>query len=157
MKRAVIYYSLTDNTKEGAEYLASELGADLFRIETMKPMPADFKKQIFVGGMQSVFGMTPKILGVPADVDAYDEIIVGGPVWASVIAAPVNTLLKKYGIAKKVTAVFTYSGGGDNEKCIASLAKVLPNMKANVALADRNHDTAAENESKLQNFAKEIC
>ena len=156
MSKLIIYYSLSNNTQEAAEYLARELGADLSRIELVKPMPDDFKKQILVGGMQSTFNMTPKIKGVPSNIDEYEEIIVGGPIWAGKIAAPINTFIKKYHIAEKVTAVFTCSGGGDNDKCIALLEKILPNMKANVPLADRSHNTAVDNIEKLKNFVEVI-
>lgn len=156
MKRAIIYYSLSDNTKEAAEYLANKLNIDVFRIELVKPMPKDFKKQILVGGMQSSFGMTPKISGVPENIGDYEDIIIGTPIWAGKVASPINTLLKKYNVADKVTSVFTFSGGGDNDKCILDLAGRLKNMKANVALADRSNQLAEGNVEKLDKFLEEI-
>lgn len=156
MKRAVIYYSLTNNTKETAEYIAKEIGADIFAIETVKPMPDSFGKQILLGGMQSCMGMTPKIKDISADFEQYDEIILGTPIWAGKAAAPINTLLKKYRIADKITAVFTYSGGGDNDKCISSLEKKLKNLKMNVAFADQKSEAAGSNHEKLEKFVEDI-
>ena len=156
MKRIIIYYSLTDNTKNAAERLAELLNADLCRIETVKPMPSDKEKQMIIGGMKAVFGMRPEIKGVPQNISTYDEIIVGTPVWAGKNAPAVNTLLKNKQIKEKVKSVFTLSGGGDNDKCVARLRKMLPNLKHTAALADRNHETACYNEEKLCAFAKEI-
>lgn len=156
MKRAVVYYSLTDNTKEAAEYIAGKIDADLYKIELVKPMPSSFGKQIFLGGMQSSMGMTPKIKEIPIDVEKYDEIIIGTPIWAGNAASPINTLLKKYNVADKITAVFTFSGGGDNDKCILALEKVLKNMKTNVALADRKSDLSSSNQEKLDKFIEEL-
>ena len=156
MKRAIVYYSLSDNTKEAAEYLGGKMGVDVFRIEPVKPMPDTFKKQILVGGMQSSFGLSPAIKGVPENISEYDEIIVGVPIWAGKAAAPINTLIKKYKIADKITAVFTFSGGGDNDKCIEALSKKLSNLKVNVALADRSNAAAENNTSKLDEFAEKI-
>lgn len=156
MKRAIVYYSLSNNTKEAAEYLAEKTGADLFRIEPVKPMPDTFKKQILVGGMQSSFGLKPAIKGVPENIAEYDEIIMGAPIWAGKAAAPINTLLAKYNIADKVTTVFTFSGGGDNDKCIEALAKKLPNMKTNVALADRSNAKSENNEKCLENLVSSL-
>ena len=156
MKRAVIYYSLTNNTKEAAEYIAEKIGADLFQVELVKPMPEDFKKQIFIGGMQTCMGMTPKIKNIAADFSQYDEIIIGAPIWAGKAAAPMNTLLKKYKIADKVTAVFTFSGGGDNDNCILALNKKLKNIKMNVALADRKSELASQNQEKIEKFVENI-
>lgn len=157
MKRIVIYYSLTNNTKEAAEYIAEKLGADLSRIELVKPMPESFGKQMMIGGMQASFGMTPKVNGVPSNISEYDEIILGTPIWAGKVASPINTLLKKYRVSDKVTAVFTFSGGGDNDKCMLALRKKLNNIKTSIALADRSNEIAGKNQEKLDKFVSEIC
>lgn len=156
MKRAVIYFSLSGNTKEAAEYIGKELNADIFQIEYVKPFPKTFKKQIMLGGMQSSLGLMPKIKGVPEDLSVYDEIILGTPIWAGKAAAPINTLINKYKVNDKIKAVFTFSGGGDNEKCLFALAKALHGVKAQVALADRSNKLASENKEKLVKFVKEI-
>lgn len=156
MKRAIVYYSLTDNTKEAAEIIAKDLGVDLYRIDTVKPMPKDKDKQMMYGGMQAVFGMCPDIKGIPDDIQYFDNIIIGTPIWAGKIAPAINTLLKSYEIREKVTAVFTFSGGGDNDKCIARLQKKLPNLTNTVALADRNNKIASENMNKINSFIKEL-
>lgn len=156
MKRAVIFYSLSNNTKEAAEYISDKLGADLFHIELKKPMPDSFNKQILLGGMQSSMGMTPRIKEISINIDDYDEIILGTPIWAGKAAAPINTLLKNYKVADKITAVFTFSGGGDNDKCISALKEKLNNLKINVALADRKSEAAKLNQEKLDEFVKQL-
>ena len=138
MKRAIIYYSLTGNTMGGAEKLAELLDADIYRIETIKPMPSDKTKQMMIGGMKAIFGMCPEIKGVPENTELYDEFIIGTPIWAGKHAPAVNTLLKNKKITEKITAVFTFSGGGDNDKCIEILTKMLPKLNHTAALADRS-------------------
>lgn len=152
MKRAIVYYSLTDNTKEMAEIIAKKSGDDLYRIDTIKPMPKEKEKQMMLGGMKAIFGMCPAIKGMPDDILTYDEIIIGTPIWAGKNAPAINTLLESHEIRDKVTAVFTLSGGGDNDKCIARLKKKLPNLAHTVALADRNNKVASENMDKLNAF-----
>ena len=78
------------------------------------------------------------------------------PVWAGMPASPVNTFIKSYGVADKIDAVFTFSGGGDNDRCLLQLSKSLKNLKNQVALADRNSDKAKDNEEKLDKFVMEI-
>ena len=156
MSKAVIYYSLTGNTKEAAKEIARKLGAKLFEIDLAKPLPRKPAAKMLVGGMQSTFGRTPKIKGVPDNIDYYDEIILGTPIWAGMPAAPVYTFIKKYGIADKIDAVFTFSGGGDNDRCMAQLSKTLKNIKNEVALADRNSEMAKNNHDKLEKFIMDI-
>ena len=156
MKRAIVYYSLSGNTKEAAEKLAALLQAELIRVETARPMPDSFKSQILKGGFQAAFGIKPRITGLAVRPEEYDELILGTPIWAGLCAAPMNTVLAAKGIAEKVTAVFTLSGGGDNDKCLEALRKKLPNLKHTAALADRKYGKAEENEEKIIAFAEEI-
>jgi len=156
MKRAVIYYSLTENTKEAAEKIAEKLGADLFRIDTVKPMPEEFGKQMMYGGMQATFGLKPEITGVPENVSEYNEIIIGTPIWAGKNTPAINTLLTNKEIRDKVVAVFTLSGGGDNKKCMPKLEKKLANLKHSVALADKKLGKEAESAAKLEAFIEEL-
>lgn len=156
MKRAVIYYSLSGNTKEAAEHIAASLDAELIRIDLLKKLPSNTAGQMMKGGMQVTFGMRPEITGIPEDISTYDEIILGAPVWAGKAASPVNTMLADKKIADKITYVFTLSGGGDNDKCIKALSGVLPKLKGNVALADRKNELSKDNNKRLDEFAERI-
>jgi len=156
MKKAIIFYSLTDNTKEAADKIAEKLDADLYRIEMLKSMPAGFSKQMMYGGMLASFGIKPKITGVPDNMSEYDEIIIGTPIWAGKPSPAINSFLKSSEIRKKITAVFTLSGGGDNDKCIEILKKILPNLRNTVALADKKLGIEEENANRLENFINSL-
>jgi len=156
MKRAIIFYSLTEHTKEAADKLAELTGAETFRIQTVVPMPEEMGKQMMTGGMQAVFGICPKITGLPNNLSEYDEIILGTPIWAGKNASPINTLLKDKQLRGKITAVFTFSGGGDNDRCIAGRKKKLVNLKHTVALADKKNELSKGNDAALEAFAGEI-
>ena len=156
MKRAVVFFSLSGNTNEAAKVIARKLGAKIFEIDLVKSLPKNTVRQMLVGGMQSTFGRRPKIKGVPDNIGYYDEIILGMPVWAGMPASPVNTFIKNYGVADKIDAVFTFSGGGDNDRCLAQLSKSLKNLKNQVALADRNSNAAKDNQEKLEKFVMSI-
>lgn len=156
MKRAVIFYSLTDNTKMAAEKISSALSADLIEVKTIKNMPKTFKKQILICGMQSTFGMKPAISGIPENISEYDEIVIGTPIWAGKAASPLNSVLADKVVADKVKAVFTFSGGGDNESCIEALNKAAPNIQHTVALADKNNELSKDNDNKINDFIEKI-
>lgn len=156
MKRAVIYYSLTGNTKQAAEGIAKALNADLFVISTRKKMPKNKMLCIMLGGTQATFGITPDVKGVPENIDDYDEIILGTPIWASKYAPATASLIKDKRITEKVTAVFTFSGGGDNDKCMEKLAPQLPKLKNSVALADRANKLAKTNDDRILDFVNRI-
>lgn len=156
MKRAIIYYSLSNNTKATAEQLADKLEADIYRIDFVKPLPSNKAGQMLEGGRQATFGVKPEITGKPEDISIYDEIIIGTPIWAGKCASPFNTLLDDKALCDKITGVFTYSGGGDNDGCIKNLKSKLNNIKYNVALADSRTKFAANNDAKIEEFLKQI-
>lgn len=156
MKTIVVFYSMEGNTKEAAEKIAVEMGADLLELKPIKPLPTEGGKKFVIGGMKAMFEMCPAIGKIDVDFIKYDRIILGCPVWAGKCAPYINTFLKMKGVKPLVSAVFTCSGGGDNEGCITNLKKRLPNMKQTVALADRSNELAAQNLDKLNGFIEKV-
>lgn len=156
MKKAVVFYSLSGNTQAAAKEIAEGIGADLIELKLVKPFPTEKSKQLALGGMQAMFGMKPAIQELSKNIKEYDVLILGTPIWAGKIAAPVHSFLNKYQILDKIVAVFTFSGGGDNKRCIAKLSKRLPRLKVEVALANRDSDLAIHNADKIHHFIKEV-
>lgn len=156
MKKAVVFYSLSGNTQAAAKEIAEGIGADLIELKLEKPFPTEKSKQLALGGMQAMFGMKPAIQELSKNIKEYDVLILGTPIWAGTIAAPVHSFLNKYQVLDKIVAVFTFSGGGDNKRCIAKLSKRLPRLKVEVALANRDSDLAIHNADKIHHFIKEV-
>ncbi len=156
MKRLVVYYSLSGNTEEAAKQLAGKLGAELLKLETVKPMPKRFAAQILVGGGQVMMNHIPALKPLGKDVGAYDEIILGSPIWNSKGVPAVNAFLRDEAAAAKVTALFFLSGGGETRKGLAAITKKLPNLKHTLSLLDKKHENSKDNAAKLDQFAAEI-
>lgn len=156
MKKAVVFYSLSGNTQAAAKEIAEGIGADLIELKLVKPFPTEKSKQLALGGMQAMFGMKLAIQELSKNIKEYDVLILGTPIWAGTIAAPVHSFLNKYQVLDKIVAVFTFSGGGDNKRCIAKLSKRLPRLKVEVALANRDSDLAIHNADKIHHFIKEV-
>lgn len=152
MKKLVVYYSLSGNTEEAAKKIAEKSGADLLKLQTKKNMPKSFAAQIFVGGGQVMLNHIPELLPYEKDVDAYDEIILGSPIWNSKGVPAVNAFLKNENTAKKVTALFFLSGGGDTKKGLEAITKKLPNLKTTVSLLDKKQPASRDNDSKIEEF-----
>jgi len=156
MKRLVVYYSLSGNTQEAAEKIAKALGADLLKLETVKAMPKRFAAQIFVGGGQVMMNYIPELKPFNTDIDAYDEIILGSPIWNSKGVPAVNAFLKDEKAAAKVSSLFFLSGGGETKKGLDAITKLLPNLVHTVSLLDRKHKDSTENDAKIEAFIASI-
>ena len=156
MKRLVVYYTLSGNTEEAANKIAGALGAEALRIDTAKPMPKSFAAQILVGGGQVAMNHIPKIKPIDVDIDAYDENILGSPIWNSKGVPAINAFLKDTKAAAKVTSLFVLSQSGDISKCIAAITGKLPNLKNTVSLLDSNQGASKDNDSKIEEFVRNI-
>ena len=156
MKRLVVYYSLSGNTEEAARKLAEKFSADLLKLETVKPMPKSFAAQILVGGGQVMFHHVPELKPLEKDISAYDELILGSPIWNSRGVPAVNAFLQDEAAAAKVTALFFLSGGGEVQKGLEAITKLLPNLKHTVSLLDRRHKDSGTNDAKIEQFAAAI-
>lgn len=155
-KRIVVYYSFEGNTKKAAEKIAEGLQSDIWRLKPVKEMPCHGVRKFIFGGMQATFGCSVPIQKIELDMEQYDEIILGTPVWAGKCTPVVNQFLKEINDREKITAVFTCSGGGDNGQCIANLRKKRLSLKHTVALADCNNPLSKENDIKIMNFLEEL-
>ncbi len=156
MKRLVVYYSLSGNTKEAAQKIANKLDADLLELETVKSMPKSFAAQIFVGGGQVMMNHIPKLKPIDKDINNYDDIILGSPIWNSKGVPAINAFLQNENAAKKVTSLFFLSAGGDTKKGLEAITVKLPNLKNKVSLLDRKNENSKDNNSKIEQFVSEI-
>lgn len=125
MKTLVLFYSLEGNTEFIANTVAEKLGADILKLETVKPFPKEGFNKFFKGGMSVVFKSKPKLSNKNIDLSPYDSIIIGTPIWAGSFASPFNTLFKSHPFSGKKVAFFTCSGGGDDEKCLENFKAKL--------------------------------
>lgn len=155
MKDLIVFYSLEGNTKQAAEKIADKLNADILQLNTVSEIPKNKMKYI-IGGMQAVFGVCPKIKPIGLNPEIYGSIVLGTPVWADKAAPAIHSFFRKYDVKDKVIALFTLSGGGDNEKCVQNLKKKFDHLQTTVSLADRKNPIASENDRKLSDFIEKL-
>lgn len=120
---AIVFYSLEGNTRLAATELAKRIDADLFEIRTVKPYPAKGPLKILVGGKDATFDRRPEIERIDADFDVYDLIVIGTPVWADKVSAPINSLLENRSLHGFGIALLVTSASGETDKCADDLAK----------------------------------
>ena len=121
----VIYYSLEGNVDFVAKKIAENLGADTYRIETLKEYPKKGVLKFFHGGKDVVSGVKPELKGELPSLEGYDKIIIGTPVWAAKPAAPLNTFFDKVNLSGKKCCTFASSAGGNSKKCLDIMASEI--------------------------------
>lgn len=159
MRIAIIYYSMSGNTKYVADKIADgikDLGeVDTIRIEPKKAYPDKGAKKFFWGGKSAVMGETPALQPYEFNIEKYDRIIFGTPVWASTFVPPVRTFINENPTVKdKKIAVFTCFSGGGADKAIDKLKKYLgiEGFEAKLILIDPKDNIKDEDEVKIAEF-----
>ena len=111
MKKLVVYYSISGNTRAVAKRIARALKADLAEIHTVRAYPDDHDVLLGLGKKEVTSGFIPQIVPLSVGLDKYDTIILGTPVWWSSFAPAVKTLLKNAKLEGKRVYPFATNGG----------------------------------------------
>ena len=101
MKKLVVFYSYTGHTKMIAENIQQKLNCDILEIKPVKPYSTDYQTVVDEEQNNSSVGKTPDIQKIDKNLNDYDEIIIGTPVWLYTIAPVIRTFLTQNDLSNK--------------------------------------------------------
>lgn len=119
-KTLVAFFSASGTTRKLAKTLASAIEADLFEIEPETPYTsADLNWND--KNSRSTIEMNdksyrPAVKNKVEDMDQYDTIFVGFPIWWYIAPTIINTFLEQYDLSNKKIIPFATSGGSNMGK-----------------------------------------
>lgn len=101
------------NTQILAEYIADEVGADSFHIETVTPYPKDYDDCCDVAKQELNDKARPEIQGGVDNMEQYDIVFLGYPIWWGDMPMAIYTFIESYDWSDKVVIPFcTHEGSG---------------------------------------------
>ncbi len=109
-KTLVIYYSRSGNTKQIADYIGERTGGDVVRLETVRTYPSNYDEMLDTAKEEQRNGGRPELKNKNINIEDYDTIFLGYPIWWGEIATPVYTFLDEYDLSAKKIAPFVTSG-----------------------------------------------
>ena len=121
MKIALVYYSLDGDTAFAAEKIGLRLEADIIRLKPVKEYPTEKIAKYFWAGKSASFQESPKLMPYAFDINMYDVIILGTPIWAGTFAPPLRTFIRAQVWEGRKVALFACCSGGGAEKCFQQL------------------------------------
>jgi len=128
MSKLIMYYSLSGKTKKFAEKTAAGEGAVLQEILETKTR-GKFSAY-FSGAFQAMGFKRTAIKPFEADLSAFDEIVIMGPIWAGRPAPAVNSAIDLLPEGKSVSLICTSGRGGyDLSKTAAFITARNCNIK----------------------------
>lgn len=111
MKKLVVFYSYTGHTKMIAENIQRKLNCDILEIKPVKPYSTDYQTVVDEEQNNSSVGKTPDIQKIDKNLNDYDEIIIGTPVWWYTIAPVIRTFLTQNDLSNKTIKPFATNAG----------------------------------------------
>lgn len=132
-KTLVAYFSASGTTAHTAKEIAEAVGADLYEIRpakayTVADLDWNDKKSRSTVEMNDP-ACRPEIAGKVENMDQYDTVFVGFPIWWYVEPRIVDTFLESYDFSGKTVSPFATSGGSGIGGADKSLREHCP--KAN--------------------------
>lgn len=132
-RKLVAYFSASGVTAKVVETLSEAIGADIYAIEPEIPYTkADLNwmdKQSRSTLEMKDLSSRPAIKGRRDNMDEYDTIFVGFPIWWYIAPTIINTFLESYNLIGKTIVPFATSGGSGMGKTNEKLQPSCPNAK----------------------------
>ena len=115
MKNLVAYFSASGVTKKAALDLAKAKDADLFEIEPKEKYTSEDLDWTNKNSRSTIEmnnkSFRPEIVKKDLNIDLYDTIYVGFPIWWYTAPTIINTFLEAYPFKNKKIVLFATSGG----------------------------------------------
>ncbi len=125
-KVLVLYYSQTGATKTVAEEIQAQLGADIEAIEVENPYDGDFQQTIERCQKETESGELPQVKELKSNIEDYDIIFLGYPIWFGTYAKPIEALVKNVAFEGKKIVPFCTFGSGGLQASAEALKAALP-------------------------------
>ena len=124
MKKIFIYYSLSKNGDTVADYFRDK-GYDIRKVITKRKYPNSMFGRIMMGGYKATFNKKDRLLGFDTDINGYDKIIIGSPIWNDRLCAPINSVISLLELEGKDVTFVLYSASGKGEHAREKVMKLF--------------------------------
>lgn len=128
----VVYFSATGVNAKLATGLAKRLNADVYEIQPKEPYTEkdlNWVNPLSRTMKEYVSKKEPEIKGKVENMEQYDTLIIGAPIWFFKAPNIVNRFMKEYDFTGKKIGLFVTSHKAGVEKAEEALQKICP--KAN--------------------------
>ena len=132
-KSLVVYFSATGNTKALAEKIAEESGSELFEIVPEEPYTsADLNysnSDCRANKEQNDTDARPAISSKLENIEDYDVVFIGYPIWWGTMPKIINTFLDTYDLSGKTILPFCTSGSSGISTSVTAIKNACPNAE----------------------------
>lgn len=128
----VAYFSCTGTTERVANTIAETVAGTLYRITPAKAYTSadlDWRNKNSRSSVEMADEKSrPELGGETLNLQDYDVVFLGYPIWWDLCPRPVNTFLEKYDFSGKTVIPFATSGGSSITGSVRQLKKLYPQI-----------------------------
>lgn len=126
-KALIVYYSWSGHTRQIANEIQKQTGADVFEIIPEKPYTKDYDTLVELAKEEKKNNIHPAITGKIDHFEAYDVVFIGFPNWWSDLPMVLYTFFDQYDLSGKKVVPFCTSGGGGFGGSLKAMQALEPN------------------------------
>lgn len=132
-KRILIaYFSHTGTTEEAAQKIQAAAGGDLFEITVTNSYPSSYQSTVDRARQELDQNARPELSSRVENMEDYDVILLGYPIWWHTAPMAVDTFLESYDLSGKVILPFCTSGGSSIEESMPDIRSLGQSRGASV-------------------------
>jgi flavodoxin len=146
-KILTVYFSRTGNTERLAEMIASSLNTDIFVIDPVAPYTDTYEATLATAGRERSENTRPEYIGIVENMNDYDTIMLGYPIWGGALPMIVHTFLEDYDFTGKTIFPFWSSNHGGYFNTINIIETALPNSVIGEGFSIRGSEIEEAQES----------
>lgn len=111
MNKLVVYHSYTGHTKMIANMIKEKLNCDILELKPKIAFSSDYQSVVDEYQNNEKEKSTVEIEDINIDLDNYDEIIIGSPVWWYSVTPVIRSFLKESNLEGKTIVPFATNAG----------------------------------------------
>ncbi len=154
-KILIVYFSYTGNTEKLANKIHSKVGGDIVKIETVTPYSTDYDEVVNQVQKDQQNNYKPEIKTKIENIEDYDIIILGSPVWWYKIANPMATFMSENDLRGKTIIPFVTHGGYGAGQTLNQIQELAPNSNVLSELAIEDIDVDKSDE-QIENWLENV-
>lgn len=142
-KTLIAYFSLIDIVPEGADASAhatpsigntesaameiqEQVGGDLFAIQTVQTYPVSHSECSAIAEEEMRSDARPELSTHVENMDEYDTIYIGYPIWWYIEPMAIRTFLEEYDLSGKTIIPFCTTMGAGVEESVENITSLVP-------------------------------
>ncbi len=144
-KKLIVYFSHTGNTLTLASLINRKIGGDMFKIQPTELYSYDYDETLARAEKEKKENARPEFTEKIENIDEYDTIFLGYPIWLDTMPMVVYTFLDTYNLDGKLIIPFcTYGGESGMETTLKDIKNAEPNATVLEGISIKGTDVGSE-------------